>query len=640
MNENLEPIVKPEQEEADQSDTPEEIGIISFPDGTDASWWVKKTQHLNDGFQKWFEKDLLNIQDNYKIYELKQVAGTLPNGTTIPGTTAIVDTMTSKTVSSLVPREQFVSAVNLDPDAVLAGDVNKQELVTDFINESISTIPDFADKFDEAIKTLFLENVVFFETKWTIQKKVKQNIQRAMDPLADPSQPQPIIGMTDEEYVCGRPDAVPLSMRMCAWDPRVKNRVSESPWFRKREMVSINGLFALQRDGVIENVDEIVRKSNKAMTPENPTDPDARQSQAVDGKQLPAVGWDDGVWELDTWWVDAAWKDSQGQDQTGKFELWVVGGDTVVKFRPNILVPQRVPIVTVKSSRKPGQLLAQGPIDVVKQMQKAVNNDRAQAEQLIKNAAYSPTFYTPSSGIDGRRVSLQSNSMIPVLDVNGIKRFEPAVEAIGIIMKDIEFLLGQMREATAANDQAQGIQQQGVDTATEAQILQQGSQSRFSYIIETINAASFANGIAPEFLMLWKQFGEPGKMVVKDGSNDGKGYAIQPEDLQGDYIFKPVIAQTAQAKQQKFGQLSAIAEKIGAIPPGMLVDNAGKVKTLDLYGFLTSTLLPLVDVQPRGLFKDAPPPPVLPTEAGMAPQGLPAGAAPPMGAPAPEMGMQ
>ena len=228
----------------------------------------------------------------------------------------------------------------------------------------------------------------------------------------------------------------------------------------------------------------------------------------------------------------------------------------------------------------------------------------------------------------------------PILDVNGIKRFEPAVEAIGIIMKDIEFLLGQMREATAANDQAQGIQQQGVDTATEAQILQQGSQSRFSYIIETINAASFANGIAPEFLMLWKQFGEPGKMVVKDGSNDGKGYAIQPEDLQGDYIFKPVIAQTAQAKQQKFGQLSAIAEKIGAIPPGMLVDNAGKVKTLDLYGFLTSTLLPLVDVQPRGLFKDAPPPPVLPTEAGMAPQGLPAGAAPPMGAPAPEMGMQ
>lgn len=640
MNENLEPIVKPEQEEADQSDTPEEIGIISFPDGTDASWWVKKTQHLNDGFQKWFEKDLLNIQDNYKIYELKQVAGTLPNGTTIPGTTAIVDTMTSKTVSSLVPREQFVSAVNLDPDAVLAGDVNKQELVTDFINESISTIPDFADKFDEAIKTLFLENVVFFETKWTIQKKVKQNIQRAVDPLADPSQPQPIIGMTDEEYVCGRPDAVPLSMRMCAWDPRVKNRVSESPWFRKREMVSINGLFALQRDGVIENVDEIVRKSNKAMTPENPTDPDARQSQAVDGKQLPAVGWDDGVWELDTWWVDAAWKDSLGVDQTGKFELWVVGGDTVVKFRPNILVPQRVPIVTVKSSRKPGQLLAQGPIDVVKQMQKAVNNDRAQAEQLIKNAAYSPTFYTPSSGIDGRRVSLQSNSMIPVLDVNGIKRFEPAVEAIGIIMKDIEFLLDQMRESTAANDQAQGIQQGGVDTATEAQILQQGSQSRFSYIIETINAASFANGIAPEFLMLWKQFGEPGKMVVKDGSNDGKGYAIQPEDLQGDYIFKPVIAQTAQAKQQKFGQLSAIAEKIGAIPPGMLVDNAGKVKTLDLYGFLTSTLLPLVDVQPRGLFKDAPPPPVLPTEAGMAPQGLPAGAAPPMGAPAPEMGMQ
>ena len=540
--------------------------------------------------------------------------------------------MTSRVVSSLVPREQFVSAVNLDPDAILSGDTNKQELVTDFINESISTIPDFADKYDEAIKTLFLENVVFFETKWKIETKTGQNITRNVDPLADPSQPQPITGVEDYTYTCGRPDAEPLSMRMCAWDPRVKTKVSDSPWFRKREMVSINGLFALQRDGVIQDVETIVQKSNKSMTPENPTDPDARQSQAVDGKQLPAVGWDDGVWELDTWWVDAAWKDSQGKDQTGKFELWVVGGDTVVKFRPNILVPQRTPIVTVKSSRKPGQLLAQGPVDVVKQMQKGINNDRAQAEQLIKNAAYSPTFYTPSSGIDGRRVSLQSNSMIPVLDINGIQRFEPAVEAIEIIMKDIEFLLGQMRESTAANDQSQGIQDKGVDTATEAQILSQGSNTRFGYITEGINAALFANGIAPEFLALWKQFGEPGKMVVKDGSNDGKGYAIQPEDLQGNYIFKPVLAQTQQAKQQKFGQLSAIAEKIGAIPPGMLVDNQGQVKMLDLYGFLTSALLPLADIQPRGLFKNAPPPP--PPMLGAPPIGAPpAVEAPPMPAP-------
>lgn len=87
---------------------------------------------------------------------------------------------------------------------------------------------------------------------------------------------------------------------------------------------------------------------------------------------------------------------------------------------------------------------------------------------------------------------------------------------------------------------------------------------------------------------------------------------------------------------QKFGQLSAIAEKIGAIPPGMLVDNAGKVKTLDLYGFLTGTLLPLADVQPRGLFKDAPPPPPMPVGMPGAPGAMPP-QGPPMGQPAPEM---
>jgi len=631
--------VQPETEEDDQSEAPEQIGPISYPPGLSSDWLIKKTQHLNNGHKEWFEKDLLNIQDNYKIYELKQVAGTLPNGTTIPSTTSIVDTITSRIVSSLVPREKFVSAVATDPQLKLVGDVDKQELVSDFINESLVNVPDFADKLDEAFKTLQLENVTFLECKWSIETKEELKPVRGIDPLLPPDAPQPIVSMEPSSYEIGKPDFTPLSMRMCAWDPRVKTKVSESPWFRKREMVSINGLFAMQKAGIIQDVEQIVKKSNKAMTPENPTDPDARQSQAVDGKQLPAIGWDDGVWELDTWWADLAWKDEAGEYQTGKYEFWIVGGDTVVKFRDNVLIPQRIPVVTVKSSRKPGQMLAQGPVDVVKQMQKAMNNNVANVEQLIKNSAYSPTFYTPSSGIDGRRVSLQSNTLIPVLDINGIKRFEPAVEAIQVVEKWIEFLINQMREATAANDQSQGIQGEGVDTATEAQILAQGSNTRFGYIIEGVNAATFAEGLAPEFLMLWKQFGQPGQMVVKDGSNDGKGYEVQPEDLQGCYIFKPVLAQSAQAKMQRFAQISGIIEKIGNLPPGTLVDKQGKVKKLDVYGTLTDTLLPLADLQARGMFIDAPMPPPMPM--GAPAPGLPAPGGPPMAPePAPMDGMQ
>lgn len=624
-----------------QSDVPEEIGIISYPPGLSADWLVKKTQHLNNAGKEFFSKDLLNVEDNHKLIELKPVAGMLPNGTTIPVTTSIYETMVGRVVSSLVPRETFVSAVALDPDLKLENDVDKQEVVTDFTNESIGTTKDFADKLDETVRLLFSENLTFLEVAWEIESKEEMRSFVAgtqpdlpPDPMLLPDA-QPVTKLAPSSYELGRPTFKPLSWRMCTWDPRCKTKVSESPYFRKREMVSINGLFELQSAKIIENVDAIVKKSNKAMTPENPSDPDAKQAQSVEGKQLPSVGWDDGVWELDTWWGKVAWKDEEGNHQVGNFEFWIVGGDTVVKFRENVLVPKRIPIITVKSNKKVGQMMAQGPIDVIKQMQKSLNSNMANLEQLTKNAAYSPTFYEPSSGLDGRRVSLQSNTLIPVLNVKGIQRFEPAVQAIGVMQKLIDFIIGQMREATAANDQSQGIQGEGVDTATEAQILAQGSNNRFGYITEMINAQIFVE-LANEYLMLWKQFGEPGQMVVKDGSNDGKGYAVTPEDLQGCYIFKSVPAQSQQAKLQHFAQMKGLladALQFEQAYPQKMIGSNGQMKEVKALDFTTNQLLPLVGVQSRGLFGDKQMPPMgMP---GMLPPMLPGQppVAPPMGAP-------
>jgi hypothetical protein len=284
--------------------------------------------------------------------------------------------------------------------------------------------------------------------------------------------------------------------------------------------------------------------------------------------------------------------------------------------------------------------MAQGPVTVIKQMQKDLNSSMANLGQLIKNAAYSPTFYEPVSGLDGRRVSLQSNSLIPVLSVKGIQRFEPDTQAIGLIEKYIEFIINEMRQATAANDQAQGIDgEQGGGTATEAQILAQGSNNRFAYIVEMINSAMFG-GLASEYFQLWKQFGEPGKMVVKDGSNDGEGYPVQPEDLQGNYIFRPVPAQSQQAKLQHFNQLKGLVVDLMQLQmkaPQMLTGANGVPKQLDVYDFLVNQMLPLVNVQARGLFKDAPPPMMpgmLPPGPGMPPPGP--GAPPPGPMPAPE----
>lgn len=618
------------------ANTPDEVGgpeAIQYPEGFPGSdWLIAKTKHLNKGHEEWFSRELLGIQDNYKLYEVRPNAGGTTPGTIIPIVTSVVDTMTSRTVSSLAPRDKFIDAVGLDPETQLSMDgVDKQEQISDFINETLTNVPDFADKIDEVVKTLFLENVTVLEAKWSIEKKMDYAIQRSADPMM--AGEGPVISKTPTEYEMERPDMVPHSIRMCAWDPRCKDKLSKSPFFRIRNMDSINGLFALQEEGVIQDVEEITKKTNKAMTPENPTDPDAKQSQAVEAKQLPAIGWDDGVWEVDRWWADIAWKKPDGTWQRGKYEFWIVGGDTVVKFRPNVLLPQRTPVITVKGSRKPGQLMAQGPVNVIKSMQKTLDTNVGNLEQLIKNAAYSPTFYEPSSGIDGRRTSLQTNAMIAVLNVKGIQRFEPAVSAIKEIENYIQFIIAQMRESTAANDQAQGIDQAGGNgTATEAQILAQGSNNRFNYIIETINAGIFPD-LAHEFLWLWKQFGKEGQMIVKDGSNDGAGYQIKPEDLAGCYAFRPVQTQSQQAKLQHMSQLKGILQDMLAMEaqtPNKMVNSKGVRKEVDALDFITNNILPLAGVQSRGLFKDAPPPP---PPMGM--PGMPMGAMPPAGGPAP-----
>ncbi len=600
----------------------ESVGLVAFPDGVTAQWLTGKTKHLNTSFKTWFDTTLLGIEDNYKLYRGNAIAGTLPNGTTIPIVTSIVDTMTGRVVTSLVPRETFVSAIAVDPDLQMQSDHNKQEVVTDFINETISTTDGFADKADETIKMLMLENVAVVEAKWTISKRQELVAQRTPDPMTPMGEPHPITGMVQQEYEIGRPDFEPVSIRMMAWDPRCKTGLADSPWVRKRSMASINELFRMQEDGIIESVDEIVQRAGKALSPDNPSDPDAKQSQAVDSKQLPSVGWDDGVWELDEWWATLAWK-HDGIHRQAEYQFWIVGGDTVVKFRPNPLIPQRKPFATIKASRQPGQLLGIGPVTVIKSMQRALNNNMSRLEQLVNNSANSPTFYEPSSGMDGRSVSLQSNSLIPVLSVQGIKRFEPATQAIELISNFIQFIIRQMREATAANDQSQGIGQEA-DTATEAQILAQGSNGRFGYITEMINNSMFGS-IANEYFLLWKQFGEPGKMIVKDGSNDGKGYRVQPEDLAGCYIFKAVPTQTQQAKVAHFGQLKGLLQDIMQLQagaPGAMVNNEGVPQQLQVYDFLANNMLPLVNVQPRGLFKDAPPPPTGPTGAtGMPPMG-------------------
>lgn len=605
-------------------DVATEVGAIVYPEGLSAEWLVRKTKHIKDEFDKWFGKELSNIQEKYKMYEVKDVNGVLPGGTSIPIVTSVVDTANARLVSSLVPREKFVDAVAKDPDTMqMQGIQEKREKVEHYVNETIKTTPYFEDKVDELLKTLLIEDVVPAQVYWSEEEYSDIQPQRDIDPMTG----QPVIvGQNITSTKFGRPDILPLSIRNLVWDPRCKTRFADSAYVGKVTMVSTNELLRMEQDGIIQDVQKILDRAPKQVTQDNRNDPDAQQSSAVEGQNLPSVGWDDGVYQLIEWWATIAWKTPDGEYHTGDYELWIVGGDVVVKFRENGLVPKRKPFITVKMSKKPGMILAQGPVDSIKGLYKDIITNMARKNSLIANAANSPTFYEPSSGLDGRRVSLQTNSMIPVLNVNGIKRVEPPVNAIHLIDQTINFLISQSREATASNEQAQGIGGDA-DTATESQILAQGANSRFQYMADMI-AASLFGDYAQEIFYLSKQFGVPGQMVVRQGGVDGHVQEVLPEDLAGNYCFKAVPAQTQAGKERRFMMLKGMLTEIAQAPPGYFKDSNGQVMEPQSYEFLTKTMLPLVDVSPTGLFKPM-------QQMPMAPQmGAPmaAGMAPPPGA--------
>lgn len=602
-----------------------QVGVIEYPDGIDASWLVSKTQHLRSEFDKWFNKELSKIEEKYKAYEVKQINGTLPGGTSIPVITSNVDTSAARLVGALLGREKYVDAIPMDPQTMLSADASKNQIVEDYTNELMKTTPYWDDKCDELIKTLLLENVGVAEVVWTEEQDEDLVVQREVDPMTGQ------VVVTGQQTVSSKrchPDLLPLTIRQMLWDPRCKTRFSESPYLAKRTMVSINELLRLEKDGVIENVQAIVEKANKQIQQDNKNDPDGKQSQAVEGVQLPTAGWDDGIWALDTWWATLAWKDSKGEYQTGEYQFWIVGNDTVVKFRDNPLTPKRKPFITVKLSKKPGMLLAQGPVDTIMGMYKDIITNMSKKNSLVTNAANSPTFYEPSSGLDGRRVSLQTNSMIPVLNVNAIKRVEPPVQAIGLIDKTIEFLIAQCREATAANEQAQGIGADA-DTATESQILANGSNTRFQYMAEMIGASLFSD-YANECFLLSKQFGTPGQMVYRQGGMDGQAVEVTPEDLQGKYVFKSIAPQSQQGKERRFMMLQKLVTDLMTAPPGAFKDSQGQVMQPQAYDFLVKQMLPLIDVSSNGLFAPVQMQPGM--MGGMAPAGPGSAQAGPMDA--------
>lgn len=632
------PLEAPDVDQAqDGPSYPAPKPIIEYPDGTDEAFFLAKFKHLNSSFDTWFNpKYLRKIQDNYRIWEGKTIEGMLKNSTSIPTPNSVVEVNQARMFSAIGTREKLVDALPKSPDMVLAQNGEKNQKVEDLINESIITTPDYADKIDELLKAMWLETLMIAEEEWTEEEWTDYVPDIQLDTMSG----MPVaVGTKEVQNKRGRPNMKPSSIRDWAWDPREKIAIENSPWLRKRIMVSQNELLRMQAKGVVDNVEYAMEKATKVENKGMDTakDPDAKQASVVENTTLPAVGFDDGVYQLDQWQISLAWKDSEGKFQLGDFWIWCLGEECIIKLKPNPLKPVRKTVITAKVNRKPGMVLALGPIDVIKSMVIDLANTMVYWNKLVKRAANTPTFYTPASGVDGRRKILEENDMVPVMSIAGIKDGEVPVQAIAMVQQKINFLIGQIKDATAANEQAQGISGEKADTATEANILAGASNLRFQYQADMVTF-TFYSKLAQRYFWMWKQFGIPGKMVVREGGIDGQATPVSLEDLVGDYEFRGIASQGQSAKLKRAELLMTLTDKMAQAQtanPLLFTNEQGQPMAVNFFDFYKNHILPMMDVKSsQGLFKPAPLP-MLPPLAG---PGVEQGA-PQMGA-APDSAMQ
>ena len=650
---------------------------IEIPQGITKEFLVDKCKHLNKTFSEWFNPHLKSIEDNVKLYNNTPIDGMIAKAVQIPISASVIETTQARFMSSLATRDKLVDAVQ---KTILPGDMEAEQKllkVETFINQAIVDTPGYLDKLDEAVKLTLLETVTVFETFWDEEEIEEEKIDREIMPgtgEAVPVAPMPEQGEVAEGFapptgpqaetpgIEAAPSQAPeapkqkevnpkkpsftrrrfpnfqvLSIRNMAWDMREKTSLANSPWVRKRSMMSANELLEMQENGVIDNADEVIRKNTKRDELDGAVkDPDAQFSQVVMGQRLPSSGFEDGKYQVDEWWATLVWKAGEGI-QRGEFRWWMVNDEEVVKFEKNPRKGKK-PFISVKCMKKPGMLMAKGPIDIIKPLIIDIANTMARKNTLIENAANSPTFYEPSSGLDGRRTILQQNALIPVMNVRGIQRSEPPVAAIGLLDQHLGFSINQAREATAANEMAQGIGMSGGgDTATEANLLMQSGSLRFQYTFDMFASQTFPY-IAAHYRSMFKSYGLEGEMTVRGSGQDGVAEPVLLQDLEGDYEFRVAISQNTANKMGRFKLLEEVVAKLVQAykaDPMLFTDKDGTPMKVTPFEFITEEMLPLLDIKAGAkLFKKADVP-IMPGQIPGGPglQGAPLPAMPAISAP-------
>ena len=484
------------------------------------------------------------------------------------------------------------------PDPTFQSAADVASIMKDFLGEAIYDTPDFFQRMDVLVQSLLLENVMIARLCW------EQYDQAQLETVDE----KDITGKEEttkagvQKKTKGCPSFKPRSVRGFAWDPRAEFNMDQASWCRDRTMVRMDELLGFQAQGLIQNVESIegigtIDQTVNSVTEPN-KDPQARQARNVEGINLPTGSWDADLVQLDEYWAEITGKDKDGELHSGDFQFWVANGKTLLRFDVNdpSYKKLRRPFAMGVVNQKPGQLLGIGPLDIIMALIKDIANVLQAKKKLIWQTANSPIFYEPVSMLDGKRTLLEGANLVPVLSSKNINRFPPPVEAINALDRHLQFLISMVREATASNEQAQGIQGGATETATEARILAASAGQRMQYLNNMVNA-SFFTQLGDGYLELFKQCGLEGDMVTREAGVDGEPIAITYKMLEMRFKIRPVSAVPQANKMSRFNLLQGLVVNLLKLPPGALVNDQGQAMQVNTYDFMTQDILPLIDVR-------------------------------------------
>ena len=631
-------------------------GAVQLPPGMEAQQLLGMAKRMTEQFSDYWKKSYeIRLTDTQRILTGMPAQGSRPGATVIPLAQSILQTSQARMKTAIKNKPKSVEAAARFTPLTPSPDEDQRICYESWLNQEIDQMPAHKTFLDDLLYNGLSEGVGVAELSWRVDSEEQVVTEQVpvmhpvtgvpmMDGMGQPmTQPQQV----PKTWERGHAEAEPVSLWSLGWDPREKVSFMHASWVYRIRMVSANTMLKLQQAGVIDDaqtaIDNASKESNAsenfgAESQSGNGDPDARRNYLVKGQPLPVINYDEGIYRLVEWWATITWKDPEtGAQQQGTYNFWICADEFLLKCRPAPYGDLK-PFATFPILRQPSSVVGQSIIDLIKPALAELETTSASHKKVKRRIADTPTLNGIGSGMNVRSKLLEENSILNVVDVNQVKLAPIPAEILTALERSMGYLTSEIRQGTPANDQSQGIQQEGVDTATEASILQAGSSSRFDWLVGAA-CEQFFPECAQLIQAMCKKYAEPTDLDYTESRGEGDVKMLDPALLNIPWEYRAASPVEEAQKRQKLGAMQAFLQQL--IPlylqsPQLFRDAKGQQYELGFVDLLRDQLLPLAGFTEKGFLRPMQSPPMTAPGGIMPPPGL--GSPPPPGGPLPGPG--